>query len=133
MTAITVDVVVAKYIELRTEAARIESEAKERCNAIKENMGKLEVWLAAKAEEQGVESFKTPHGTAFWQTVDYAQVADWSATLPFIVEHSAWDMLEKRVSKTAVRAYIADTKEVPPGVNYGTKREINVRRPTKKE
>jgi hypothetical protein len=38
-------------------------------------------------------------------------------------------MLEKRVSKTAVRAYIDQTKSVPPGVNYGTKLEVNIRKP----
>jgi hypothetical protein len=38
-------------------------------------------------------------------------------------------MLEKRVSKTAVRGYIDQQKAVPPGINYGTKLEVNVRKP----
>jgi hypothetical protein len=38
-------------------------------------------------------------------------------------------MLEKRISKIAVRGYIEANKAVPPGVNYGTKLEINIRKP----
>jgi len=31
-----------------------------------------------------------------------------------------------------VRGYIEQNKVVPPGVNYGTKLEVNVRKPTAK-
>ena len=41
-------------------------------------------------------------------------------------------MLTKGVSKVAVRGYIDETKEVPPGVNFGTKIGVSVRRPAKK-
>lgn len=129
---ITVDAIVGKYIEMRDEVARIESEAKERANAVKANMMKLEAWLRLKAEQDGVESFKTVAGTAFFRTVDYAQVADWTVALEYIINKEAWDMLEKRVSKSAIRAIIGETKEVPPGINYGTKRELNVRKSTAK-
>jgi hypothetical protein len=33
------------------------------------------------------------------------------------------------VSKIAVRQYIEQTKQVPPGVKYTTRLEINVRKP----
>jgi len=41
-------------------------------------------------------------------------------------------MLEKRVSKNAVRGYIEATKSVPSGVNYGTRIDVNVRKPVTK-
>jgi hypothetical protein len=59
-------------------------------------------------------------------------VEDWDATLNFIKKNDAFDMLERRVSKTAVRAYIELNKSVPAGVNYGTRLDVNVRKPTKK-
>ena len=59
-------------------------------------------------------SFKSEHGTAFLTTVDFANVADWDAVLTFIRDTEAYDMLEKRVSKTAVRGYIEANKAVPP-------------------
>ena len=63
---------------------------------------------------------------------DFANVADWDAVLTFIRENDAFDMLEKRVSKTAVRGYIDLTKAVPPGITYGTKLSVSVRKPTVK-
>jgi len=57
-------------------------------------------------------------------------VADWDSTLNFIRENEAYDMLEKRISKIAVRSYIEQNKAVPPGVNYGTRLEVNIRKPS---
>jgi hypothetical protein len=52
--------------------------------------------------------------------------------LNFIRDNDAYDMLEKRVSKMAVRGYIEANKSVPAGVNYGTKLDINIRKPVLK-
>ena len=92
-------------------------------------MEQFEAWIKEQADAQGVTSFKTKHGTAFLTTTDYANVGDWDAVLGFIRENEAYDMLEKRISKVAVRGYIDATKAVPPGVNYGTKLEVNIRKP----
>jgi hypothetical protein len=127
--SVNVDDVIAAYMKLRENRAVIEAEMKDKVSTIKAKMEKLEAWIKTQADAQGVTSFKTKHGTAFLTTTDYANVADWDAVLDFIRENEAFDMLEKRVSKTAVRGYIEQTKEVPPGVNYGTKLEVNVRKP----
>lgn len=129
---LTVDAVVATYMKLRAKKDAIEAQVKAEVDGIKQQMEKIEAWIKEQADAQGVTSFKTNHGTAFLTTVDYANVADWDAVLSYIRENEAFDMLEKRISKTAVRGYIESTKTVPPGVNYGTKLEVNIRKPTKK-
>lgn len=128
---VTVDSVIKTYMKLRSEKEAIEAEVKDQVSGIKEKMAKLEAWLKAKADADGVTSFKTEHGTAFLTTTDFANVADWDAVLNFIRTEEAYDLLEKRVSKAAVRGYIESMKEVPAGINYGTKLDVNVRRPTK--
>lgn len=132
MTQLTVDAVVATYMKLRAKKDAIEAQVKAEVDEVKAQMEKIEAWIKEQADAQGVTSFKTNHGTAFLTTVDYANVADWDAVLKYIRENEAFDMLEKRISKTAVRGYIENTKTVPPGVNYGTKLEVNIRKPTKK-
>lgn len=127
---VTVDAVIKKYMKLRTEKEVVEAEIKERVDKIKADMAKLEAWLKAKLDADGLTSFKTDHGTAFLTTTDYANVENWDAVLRFIRDEDAFDMLEKRVSKTAVRGYIEANKEVPPGIKYGTKLDINIRKPT---
>lgn len=126
---VNVDDVVATYMKLRSQKESIEAEVKDRVSTIKAKMEKLEAWIKEQADAQGVTSFKTKHGTAFLTTTDYANVGDWDAVLGFIRENEAFDMLEKRISKLAVRGYIEANKAVPPGVNYGTKLEVNIRKP----
>lgn len=127
--SVTIDEVVATYIKLRNKKDAIEAETKDRVKGIKEKLEQIEAWIKEQADVQGVTSFKTKHGTAFLTTTDYANVANWDSVLEFIRENEAFDMLEKRISKIAVRGYIEANKEVPPGVNYGTKLEVNIRKP----
>lgn len=121
--------VIRTYMKLRDQKATIEAEVKERVSDLKNKMEKLEAYLKTQMDEQGLTSFKSDYGTAFLTTTDYANVADWDAVLTFIRNNDAFDMLEKRVSKIAVRGYIEANKAIPPGVTYGTKLEINVRKP----
>ena len=125
---LTVEQVVGTYIKLRRKKEALEDQVKADVDAIKASMGKIEAWLMEKADADGVTSFKTTAGTAFVTTTDFANVADWDAVLTFIKSHDAFDMLEKRVSKSAVRAYMDESGDVPPGINYGTKIGINVRK-----
>jgi len=128
--SVKVDDVIATYMKLRSQKEAIEAQMKEQTAAIKAKMEKLESWIKEQADVQGVTSFKTKHGTAFLTTTDYANVADWDAMLAFVRENEAYDLFEKRVSKVAVRGYIEQTKAVPPGVNYGTRLDVNIRKPT---
>ena len=128
----TVEEVIGAYMKQRLKKEAIEAAAKAEAKVYKEKMTKLEAWLKVKADEDGVTSFKTDSGTAFLTTTDFAAVADWDSVLNFIRDNDAYDMLEKRVSKMAVRGYIEANKSVPAGVNYGTKLDINIRKPVLK-
>tara|TARA_B000000557_G_scaffold252284_1_gene240314 strand:- start:571 stop:969 length:399 start_codon:yes stop_codon:yes gene_type:complete len=128
----TVDQVIEAYLKYRNKKEALEAEIKDQVKELKDKMAKLEAWIKTKADAEGVTSFKTAHGTAFVTTNDYANVADWDAVLSFVKENEAYDMLEKRVSKNAVRGYIEQNKTVPSGVNYGTRIDVNVRKPANK-
>ena len=123
-----VDDVVGAYVKLRDKKTEIERRHKEELAPIKENMEKLEAWLQRQLLTEGVESFKTQNGTAFLQTASSATVRDWDATLEFIREHDEWSLLEGRVSKTAVKDYIENNGEPPPGVNFNNTIVTRIRR-----
>ena len=129
---ITTDTVIKSYLGYRAEKEALEQKTKQQVAVIKEKMAKLEKWLKDKMDSDGETSKKTDSGTAFITTTDFAQVADWDSVLAFIKENEAWDRLEKRVSKTAVRGYIDLKKSVPSGVNYGTRIDVQVRKPANK-
>jgi len=128
----TVGEVIKTYMALRDMKAELESEVKEQVAEIKEKMIKLESYLKTKMDENGLTSFKSDFGTAFLTTTDYANVADWDEVVQFIKDNEAYDLFEKRVSKNAVRGYIDQNNAVPPGINYGTKLSVNIRRPSAK-
>jgi hypothetical protein len=121
--------VIRTYAKLRDQKAAVEAEVKDRVDQIKGKMAKLEAYLKEQMDAQGLTSFKSDHGTAFLTTTDFANVANWDEVLQFIKDNEAYDMLEKRVSKLAVREYMGQNKRVPPGITYGTKLDVNIRKP----
>lgn len=129
----TVGDVIKTYMELRTKRADLEAQVKDQVQSIKEKMTKLESYLKVKMDEAGLNSFKSDHGTAFITTTDYANVADWDEVVQFIKDNEAYDLFEKRVSKMAVRGYIEQNKSIPPGINYGTKLSVNIRKASASE
>ena len=129
---VTIEKVIDAYLKLRVEKEIKDAKHREEIKLLKDKMTKLEGWIKTQADEQGVTSFRTEHGTAFFTTSDYANVADWDSVLRYIQKHEAFDLLEKRVSKMAVRGYIDLKKSVPPGVHYGTAISVSVRKPTVK-
>jgi hypothetical protein len=121
--------VIRTYAKLRDQKAAVEAEVKDRVDQIKGKMTKLEAYLKEQMDAQGLTSFKSEYGTAFLTTTDFANVANWDEVLQFIKDNEAYDMLEKRVSKLAVREYMDQNKRVPPGITYGTKLDVNIRKP----
>lgn len=121
--------VIKTYMTLREKKAVIVAALKEKTDKIDAAMGKIETYILAEANKQGVTSFKSNDGTAFISTVDYANVENWDALLEHITTTGQYELLNKAVNKTAVRGFIDQHKGVPPGVKYGTKIGINIRKP----
>lgn len=130
---LTIEQAISAYVKLREKKAQIEAKAKADTKPVVDTMDKIEAYLKEQADLLGVQSFKTDSGTAFLTTSERANVANWDEVLKFILENEAFDMLEKRVNKTAVREYLSANQAVPPGVNYGTSIEVSVRKPTAKD
>jgi|TARA_B110000908_G_C10266579_1_gene464563 hypothetical protein len=117
-----------RYTLVRGEIDSLDREYKAAKAGLKEKLVALENWFTARAQEDGLESIKTPFGTAYWATHQSATVASREDFFTFCKEHDAWDLVESRASKTAVRSYLESHNEVPPGLNYSTIRVFNFRR-----
>lgn len=128
MTDPKVDDIVDRYIQLRDLKAQKKAAYDASVAEIDTALARCETWLLGKMQEQGVESYKTAVGTAYMQTRTSATVADWDSLLPFIQSNSLWNMLERRVSKTAVDEYRAANDDLPPGINYRAEKVVNIRR-----
>lgn len=129
-----IDMLTAKYVELRDRKAEIEKKAEAEKKSLTKIMDAIEGKIKEIMHEQGSTSVKTPHGTAYIAYRESATVADWEAVLDYIVKAERWDLLERRVSKSAVKLIMEEDKDgnytnpPPPGVNFLRFETINVRR-----
>lgn len=119
---------VDQYIRLRDKKAEITAKAKQECSKLDAVIDKLEAALLASFEEMGLESIRTAEGTAYKATRTSATVADWDATLDWIKANEMWNMLDKRVNKTAVQEFRDENDDLPPGVSWREEITVNVRR-----
>jgi len=106
----------------RKEFKKVEAEHKE-------DMESLASALMDHANELGVDSFKTPSGTAFKKEGFRIVVREWDAALDYIIEHDLKHLLNKSVSKTAAKEFMDENKnQLPPGLKFEGMVEIQVRR-----
>jgi hypothetical protein len=127
------DIAAEKYIQVRKEIDDLEREHKLAKAKLTEKLIALENWMTAKAAEDGLETVKTPHGTAYWSTHHTATVGSREEFFNFCKEHDAWDMVESRASKTGVKSYIEANGAPPPGVNFSSAKVFNMRKAQSKE
>lgn len=121
--SITMDQLVGAYVEQRDRLDAMRAEQKEREAPVKAKMERLEAAMQKMLLDQGANNMKTPHGTSYLQKWTSATVRNFDDTLTFIRENDRWDLLERKVNKTAVM----EIGEVP-GVEVQTGWKVNVRR-----
>ena len=85
--------------------------------------------LKSRAQEQGVDGFKTDYGTVSLVETMKTACADWGAFGEFLKDHDPLEFMEKRISSTAVKTYMKDHEGMlPPGVSIFKEVEARVRR-----
>lgn len=122
------DMAVERYLQVRKQLDDLDREYKAAKAPLNEKLAALENWITAKAQEDGLETIKTPHGTGYWSTHNTATVASREELFSFCKEHDAWDLVESRASKTGVKSFIEAHGAPPPGVNFSSTRVFNLRK-----
>ena len=95
----------------------------------KDKQDRIEVEFLKRFNDRGIDNVSTKGvGTAYRATRTSASVADWDSLFGFIQKEEAWEMLERRVNKTAIEQFKAVNDDLPPGVNWNETQVINFRR-----
>lgn len=118
---------VKEYLNLRKECEAIEKDSKTRIAERRKIMQDIEAWITSRAHEEGLKTVPTNSGTAYWSTHHTCTVASREDFFDYVKKNEAWDLLETRASKLAVKSYIDAHNEAPPGVNFGSYSVMNVR------
>ena len=129
----SIDEAIEAYVNTRDELRAKQQAFKLEEDAMKLRMEQISMWLRDKADELGVDSFKTQFGTAYRSVKTSYRVATggWDAFIGWVKETGNFQCLEKRVAKLATKEIHDDTGTIPPGLDYVAEVEFDVRRPTK--
>lgn len=122
------DALINKYIEMRDAKAALKKKFTADTEKLDEIMTKIEGFILEHFNETGVESARCAGGTAYKSVRTSATVADWDATLAYIKTNDLWNMLDKRVNKTAVDEFKTEHNDLPPGINWREEIIVNIRR-----
>lgn len=129
----SIDEAIEAYVATRDELRAKQQAFKLEEDAMKLRMEQISMWLRDKADELGVDSFKTQFGTAYRSVKTSYRVATggWDTFIGWVKETGNFQCLEKRVAKLATKEIHDDTGAIPPGLDYVAEVEFDVRRPTK--
>lgn len=119
---------VAQFVQVRDAIKRIEERHKTELAPLKADLNILEGKLEAALSANNAESLKTVSGTCYASVRHTASLADPDAFMNYVITHQKFDLLDRRANATAVRDYVKETNELPPGVNLNSVRTIGVRR-----
>lgn len=118
----------ALYIRLRDT---IEAEGKK----FKEEQGKrvtlmeqIEGLLIERLNERQVTSTASDEAVAFLEDVTFCSISNWDEALAFVLESGQYHFLNHSVNKNAVREYLDEHDEPPPGVKWTEEKSLKIRR-----
>ena len=90
---------------------------------------KIENEFLRRFNERGIDNVSARGiGTAYKSTRASATVGDWDSFIQHVQENAAWELLERRVNKTAVDQFKTVNDDLPPGVNWSETQVVNFRR-----
>jgi hypothetical protein len=128
---ISVDKLVAVYIRMRDKRAELLRDYEEADGAVKAQMEIVESKLLELCKEIGVDRLGSKHGTVMRTVKTRYWTGDWEAMHKFILEHKMPELLERRISQTAMKQLLEENPELmPTGLNTDSKYSVTIRRTT---
>jgi hypothetical protein len=126
-----IDSAIATYIATRDDLDKERKSYNQYEARAKNYMARIEMFVKDKADELGMDSVRTPSGTAFRSVKISYRVGNWDEYWAWIKEHDYSQCVERRAAKNAVKEIHDETGEIPPGLEYYVEVGFDFRRPSK--
>ena len=127
--AISVEKLVATYIKIHDARDEIKREMEARVAELQADLDVINQTLLEQFKAQGIDSARTPFGTAYRTVKSRYWTNDWDAMRNFIAEHDAFDLLEKRIHQTNMKQFLEENPDLhPAGLNVDSEYSVTVRR-----
>lgn len=128
------DKLINQYVLLRDRKRLIEAKHKAELAPYLKVMSEIEGMMLEHMNKLGTNSVNTDAGTAYQTTKRSASIRDGAAFRKFVVETSAYNLVDWRANANAVFDYLnAHDGNPPPGVNPTSRVTVNFRRPNEQE
>lgn len=122
-----------QFIAIRDKIKQMEDEHKEKLKPLKQLQevvaGRIQTFL----EENNLKNLKTAAGTCYKKTRHTASLTDPDAFMNYVIEHKAFNLMDRRANSTAVQDFVKEHKALPPGCNLSAIATIGVQRGDLKE
>jgi hypothetical protein len=119
---------IKQRIELRDKIKAIKKRQTEELKPYLEVEDQLDALLLGWLNAMNSKNVATEHGTAYVTTRHSATVADMEVFWKFVQEKGLFELIDKRANAPAVAEFVEANGDAPPGVNFRTLQEVNVRR-----
>jgi hypothetical protein len=131
------DQLVRVFIKMRQARADLARTYNEQDETLKAHMKSVEIELLRRAQEQGVEGFKTKDGTTYIAEEVHASIDDYNVFSNFLESPDVEDpyaFYEQRPSLKRIKEYQADNDGTPPpGIRLFRENRMRVRKNGKGE
>jgi hypothetical protein len=126
---LSMEKLVSTYIKIRDARDDIKREAEEKIKEMETEMQMLSGAMLDLFKEQGIDSAKTPFGTAYRSVKSRYWTNDWEAMYDFIHENDAYELLEKRIHQSNMKQFLEENPDLlPKGLNVDSEYTVTVRR-----
>ena len=119
---------VEQMVKVRDKLKEADDAHKAKTKAARDYKEAPETKLLARLNDVGGESVKTAHGTVYRTTRRSATIADSGTFREYVIQESAFDLVDWKANANAVDDFIKNEGTPPPGVNYSTAYTVGVRR-----
>ena len=122
------DVLIKAYIKIRTARKLLDEQFKSEDAELARQQDMISEKLADLCDMAGVESLKTPFGSATRGVKTRYWTSDWGSMYEFIKDNDALHLLEQRVHQTHRKAFLDNHPDLHPiGLNTDSKHVMTVR------
>ena len=126
--SVTVEKRVAQYVQVRDAIAAQKKLDEEKLKPLVDLQNLLTGWLQDFMDKAGADSVKTSSGTCYSSSRYTASLADPEIFMSYVIKAQDFDLLDRKANVTAVKAYVAEHNQLPPGVNLNAIKTVGVRR-----
>jgi hypothetical protein len=129
LPSLPIDKLVRRFVTIREARAAFNSEAEKSDKEFKETLKAIEIELLRRAQDEGVEGFKTEFGTTYRDVNMSASFADEDTFYKFVRESGDLEFFERRLKIAHLKEYMENHEgQLPPGINVFREYTMRVRK-----